>query len=346
MKFFDYEPVIRRAWSEYPDDRIVLEIKDISAMVSTNQVYRVDLSDGNFIIAKLSYFGTYEHFVEDHNIIHSMSRLLEKPFESFLATSLLKEATVYTYREKDRYNDTWVVFYSPVAVKTYFPKILDEEMIVGFAEQIARFHQACKNIRTLLPSSSKTMLVDIQNLLTKIKTQTGQFEYGDSIASIATHCQLFLQNYEKYEFSKIQQIPVFVDWNIGNFSLDEDRHFFSRWDYDWFRIAPRVLDFYFCSRVVSQGGDQTAFSYYIQPMMEKRFLLFLGKYHEINPLSEKEVYFIKEAYRFFILHYVINFGKYFFHDFYALRLQQEALSMHLPQLDKEFQVEKLLAVIS
>ncbi|MEM7183321.1 MAG: hypothetical protein AAF518_20580 [Spirochaetota bacterium] len=345
MKFLDYEPVIRRAWSQYPDERVVLGIKDISAMVSTNQVYRVDLSDGNFVIAKLSYFGTYEQFVEDHNIIHSMSRLLEKPFENYLATSLLKDATVYTYREQDRYNDTWVVFYSPVAVKTYFPKKLNEEMIVVFAEQIAHFHLACKNIKTLLPPSHKTLLLDVQNLLQKTKTQAGQFEYGDSIASIASHCELFIENYEKYRFSELQQIPLFVDWNIGNFSLDEEMRFFSRWDYDWFRIAPRVLDFYFCSRVVSQGGDQTAFSYYFQPLLEDRFLLFLQKYHATNPLSEREIYFTKEAYRFFILHYVINFGKHFFHDFYALRLQQEALATHLPRLDAEFQIERLLAVL-
>lgn len=345
MKFLDYEPIIRRAWQEYLDDRSILAISDISAMVSTNQVYRVDLSDGNFLVAKLSYFGKYEHFVEDHNIIHSMSRLLAKPFESFLATSLLKDATVFTHREINKIIDTWVVFYTPVTVMHSLPKKLSKEELIQFAEQIALFHKSCKNIKPLLPHSSKTLKFDIFSLLQHLETETGQFEYGDYAKDIRHHCNIFLKNWETYRYDELPQIPVFVDWNIGNFSIDENGRFYSRWDYDWFRMASRVLDFYFCSRVVSESGDRTVFSYYIEPLMEERFLIFLEHYHKIFPLTEKEIFFIKEAYRFFILHYVINFGKYFFHDFYSLRLQQEALTIHLPRLDEKFNPDKLLAVI-
>lgn len=345
MKFFNFEPVIRRAWDDYPDERSILGITDISAMVSTNQVYRVDLSDGNFVVAKLSYFGKYEHFVEDHNIIHSMSRLLPAPFENFLATSLLKEATVFTHREKTEFNDAWVVFYSPVPVKYSFPKKLSIDTLKQFASQIANFHKSCKNIKTLLPPSSKTMIVDIHGLLKKLDTEVGQFEYGEYLDEIRNQCHIFLENYTRSKFEDILQIPVFVDWNIGNFSIDEDGNLFSRWDYDWFRIAPRVLDFYFCSRVVSEGGDKTVFSYYLQPLLEERFLMFLKEYHRVFPVTEKEILFIKEAYRFFILHYVINFGKFFFHEFYALRLQKEALTIHLPEIEKEFKPEILLSVL-
>jgi hypothetical protein len=60
------------------------------------------------------------------------------------------------------------------------------------------------------------------------------------------------------------KMPVLIDWNLGNFSVEfdeEDRsrfRLFSRWDYDWFRIESRLLDFYFLSRVSSRTGDRSA----------------------------------------------------------------------------------------
>ena len=63
--------------------------------------------------------------------------------------------------------------------------------------------------------------------------------------------------------------------NIGNFSIDHNYNFFSRWDYDWFRIGHRTLDFYFLSRVCSSLGDSTLFTYSPLTLMEKRFMIFL-----------------------------------------------------------------------
>ena len=47
---------------------------------------------------------------------------------------------------------------------------------------------------------------------------------------------------------------------------------FSRWDYDWFRIEPRLLDFYFLSRVSSRTGDRTRFTYGAHTLVEPTFL--------------------------------------------------------------------------
>lgn len=76
--------------------------------------------------------------------------------------------------------------------------------------------------------------------------------------------------------------------------------------------------------------------------MEERFLWFLEEYHKEYPLSENEVRFLKEAYRFFILNYVIKYGSYFFHQVYATRLQREAYEIYFPLLDKNFNAEKIL----
>ncbi len=157
---------------------------------------------------------------------------------------------------------------------------------------------------------------------------------------------LFLENCEKINADAFHKIPVFVDWNIGNFSVSPSFRLYSRWDYDWFRMDSRMLDFYFLSRVVSDIGDRTVFSYYIGPLMEKRFLLFLTAYHEVYPLEEKEILFLKEAYRFFILNYVIKDGRYFFHEIFASKLQKEAYDIYLPSIEKDFNADIILKALN
>ena len=132
------------------------------------------------------------------------------------------------------------------------------------------------------------------------------------------------------------KIPVLIDWNLGNFSVGFDGEgfkFFSRWDYDWFRIEPRMLDLYFCARVVRAEGDQETFSYTVDPLFEERFMKFLRTYHRILPLKKEELLFLKEAYRFFILNYVLRVGEHFFQPDICHRLQQEAIEDNLPQLE-------------
>jgi len=108
---------------------------------------------------------------------------------------------------------------------------------------------------------------------------------------------------------------------------------FSRWDYDWFRIEPRMLDFYFCARVVRAEGDQTAFSYTADPFFDERFMKFLRAYHEVHRLTKDELLFLKEAYRFFILNYVLRIGEHFFQPDICHRLQHEAVEEYLPDLE-------------
>jgi len=86
----DYNAVITKAWEGYDASKTIKQIEDISAMVSTNHVFRITFEDDDIVIAKLSYFGKYEYFKEDHRIIHSLCNNLLYPFENLLAKSLLK----------------------------------------------------------------------------------------------------------------------------------------------------------------------------------------------------------------------------------------------------------------
>ena len=85
--------------------------------------------------------------------------------------------------------------------------------------------------------------------------------------------------------------------------------------------------------------------YLIDTVMEDRFMIFLKAYHAVYPFSRQEVFFIKEAYRFFILNYVFKSGHYFFHDIYASKLQREAFEIYFPRLEKDFKPDKILQAL-
>jgi hypothetical protein len=338
----NYLDIIKAAWKGYDPSRTIQTIEDISPMVSTNRVYKVTFTDEDFIIAKLSTFGKYEHFKEDHRIIQSLSNNLLYPFENLLAKSLLKNNHVYTYRHRKGNTDAWVVFYNPSRVMQRMPRRLQEGHIRSFGRQIGKFHLACSRIRNVLPKSSKTLRTDIYTLLEQLENNENKFGGKANTDLIKYHCDLFLKNRNKCNAGSFETVPVFIDWNIGNFSVVDNFELFSRWDYDWFRMSSRMLDFYFFSRVVSDAGDRTVFSYLIGPMSEDRFLLFLSEYHKINPFIADEIRFLKEVYRFFVLNYVVKNGNYFFSEQYAKKLQAEAIDIYLPSVDKDFDPEKII----
>ncbi|AQG81234.1 hypothetical protein [Spirosoma montaniterrae] len=341
MRLIDYPTIIRRAWAAFDPSQTVQSIEDISARVSTNHVFRLTLDSGDRVIAKLSYFGKFDHFRDDHRIIHTLANNLLYPFENVLAKSLMKNGQVFTYRHQEGLVDAWVVFYNPIRAKNRLPRRLDEWHIRRLGGEIARFHLACNRASGVLPKYAKTLRSDIQGLLDLLDTDAGQYEHRQNENAIRQQCNLFLENRQKLVAKVVETMPVFVDWNIGNFSVTEGLHLYSRWDYDWFRISYRVMDFYFFSRVCSDVGDRTVFSYVIGPLMEERFGWFLDEYHKVYPLTEREIRFLPEAYRFFILNYVIKYGRYFFHRTYASKLQREAFETYFPSIET-FDADKIL----
>jgi len=345
MPFIDFTGIIQEAWEAYDNSREIVRITDISAKVSTNHVYRITFRDNSLIIGKLSYFGQFEHFVEDHGIINSLSNNLPEPFENFLARSLMKGNRLFVHRHQSEIIDAWVVFYRPIKIKKRLPRRLEGDQIVKLGEQMALFHSACHKIRHTLPPSSKTLEVDIDHLLQTLEIDEGRYLHRTHHDEIRRQCGIFLENSRQLKSQEFDKIPVFVDWNIGNFSVTPAFKFYSRWDYDWFRMSTRMMDFYFMARVCSDVGDRTVFSYNLGPLREERFILFLKSYHQIFPLTEPEIRFLPEAYRFFILNYVIKDGRYFFHEIFATKLQRETYQQYFPALEKGFDAAPLLKAL-
>ncbi|MFY0625133.1 MAG: hypothetical protein JXR07_02480 [Reichenbachiella sp.] len=340
----NFNDIVLEAWANYDSSRKVVSINDISAMVSTNHVYRLKLENGTIVIGKLSYFGSYEDFLEDHSLINSLAINLPDPFDTLISRSLTKGNQLFTYRHKNEHLDAWVVFYNPIKTDVMLPAILDEKQIKKLGSEVAKFHLACTNVKNILPSWSKTLRKDLDYLVEICNSEVGQYEHRGNIDTIKKQIDLFYNNMAHLEAEDWTAIPIFVDWNIGNFSVNKKGGLYSRWDYDWFRMSSRILDFYFFSRVCSTIGDRKEFSYLIDPVNEDRFILFLKEYHKIFPLTRNEVLFIKEAYRFFIINYVIKDGRYFFHEIYATKLQKEAYDIYFPKID-DFNSEKILKAL-
>ena len=328
--------IIPAAWEAFGAPQRLVEVVEISAEVSTNNVYRVVLSDNKELIAKVSSYGSYVHFRQDHEIIHQWSvQLSGTRYRDFLAPIVLCDGKVFTFRRSGR----WLVFYQKVPFYDFLPKVLSESQVRAMGHEMARFHKACTRVGKRLRPTWKSVGSDIANLYDAAGSEQWRAERDlpDEVEDVLkAHCDAFLQNAETLGYYEWKRLPILIDWNIGNFSVGFDRDgfkLFSRWDYDWFRIEPRTFDFYFCSRVVRSSGDQTVFSYTTGPMLESPFIDFLRAYHEVSPLEEAEVLFLKEAYRFFILNYVVRSGEHFFRHSIHQRLLAEATQEYLPSLE-------------
>lgn len=336
----NYLNIIQHAWRAYDHTRRIAKVEEISALVSTNAVYRVRMEDGNEIIAKVTVFGSFENFAEDHTIINVLANNLPVRYANFLSRALMKGPNIFFHRYIDDEIDAWVIFYRPITIHEQPPRKLTAEQVTLMGQEMARFHYDCSLVTNTLPRSDRDMTTDVRALLKTVRA-----DYPNHYKVIEEHAQIFLENTFRMKVVGFPKIPVFVDWNIGNFSMDKTGRLASRWDYDWFRMSSRVTDFYFLSRVVSEVGDKTVFTYEVDRLMEDRFMLFLQAYHEIFPLSKAEVLFIKEAYRFFLLNYVLRLGRYFFRPRFAQKLAQEVVTDHLPSLDEKFDANQLLQAL-
>ena len=86
---------ISAAWSAYSagsDVRRLVRVDEVSADVSTNRVYRLHLDDGGTVVGKVSNYGSYFLFYEDHDRLSRCAELLRGTrFHGMLAEVLRKD---------------------------------------------------------------------------------------------------------------------------------------------------------------------------------------------------------------------------------------------------------------
>ena len=325
--------IITDAWEHFKDNRSIISAVELSPFVSQNHVYQLTLNDRSNLIAKSSRYGNYQYFVQDHQAIRQWINLLQgSRYANFLAGTWQKDSEVFTYQAENE----WVVFYEELPLVKRLPAVLSNDDIRNFAIEMAQFHRASLQVASHMTIKVKSAWNDVHSLFLRLRSNEIAIDYKQK-QYLMNQCNLFARNQKKLGYDNMIKVPILVDWNIGNFSIqeqnDESFEVVSRWDYDWFRIEPLVFDFYFFSRVVRQEGDRVDFSYLPEPLLEPRFHYFLSEYVKILPLKKADFLMLKEAYRFFILNYVIKDGYDFFQPAIFMRLKQEALQYYLPVLD-------------
>src|SRR5690606_27010285 len=110
------ERITREAWLRYGDPRRVALVEELSAHVSTNRVYRLELEDGTDFIAKTSSYGSYVHFRQDHRLIKKWIDLLQgSRYENLLAPVAVVRGEVFTAH----FPPAFVVFYQRATYRDF-----------------------------------------------------------------------------------------------------------------------------------------------------------------------------------------------------------------------------------
>jgi hypothetical protein len=333
-----HRSAVGAAWAAYGDQRTIVRVEEVSANVSTNRVYRLHLDDGSSLVGKVSSYGSYFLFYEDHDRLARTVELLKGTrFQGMLADIWRKDGRLFTWYDQHM----WAVFYDDVPRRDSLPRVLSLDQVQNLAREIAEFHVACTDVAAHIPSGSKTIKSDAIHLLDLLESPFAPRNFDlppEAIGVLWKHTHRFLEQLLAFGYDEWPKIPVLIDWNLGNFSVDTaaDGSFrmFSRWDYDWFRIEPRLLDFYFLSRVSSKTGDRTRFTYGPHTLVEPTFLEFLRAYRAVFPMSDDEVMFLPEVYRFFILNYVVREGARFFREDLCTQFRRDAVRSYLPALER------------
>jgi hypothetical protein len=341
-----HRQAVAAAWDEFGDPRQIVTLDEVSANVSTNRVYRLHLDDSSTLISKVSSYGSYFLFVEDHERLRRCASMLDDTrFAGMLADVWLRRdldpgdarpTPIYTWYDRKM----WAVFYDDVPRGESLPRVLSLDMIQNLGREIAEFHLACTDIAPHIAGGSKTIKSDAIHLLELLESPFAprNFELApESIGMLWRHTHQFLERLIEIGYDDFPKIPVLIDWNLGNFSVTPTSagfRLFSRWDYDWFRIEPRLLDFYFLSRVSSSTGDRTQFTYGAHTLLEPSFLAFIAAYSDVFPLSADELQFLPEVYRFFILNYVVREGARFFRADLCQIFRRDAVHRYLPGFER------------
>ena len=218
----DAERIVRLAWTDYGDNRSIVEIVEVSAHVSTNHVFRLHLDDGSHVVGKVSSYGSYFLFAEDHDRLFKLVQSLSNTqWSGFLAQVLPRDGRAYTWYD----GSCWAAFYNDVERGTQLPRIISTDDIVFLAREIAGFHKACANAALDLPPTSNSVKGDAIHLLDQLSSEFAprNFDLRESdISYLRTSTHNFLTNLENIHFDEWTKIPILVDWNLGNFSITQD----------------------------------------------------------------------------------------------------------------------------
>ena len=105
------------------------------------------------------------------------------------------------------------------------PRVLTQAQIDNLAEEVAAFHLSCAEIAPMVPPTSKTIKSDAIHLLDLVSERHAAARFGldqSRLDIVRRHTHRFLVAVLESGYDYWQRIPVLIDWNLGNFSVEFD----------------------------------------------------------------------------------------------------------------------------
>ena len=137
--------------------------------------------------------------------------------------------------------EMWVVLYREVEVRDRLPAILTPTQVESFGDEIARFHRACSSVSRLIPPTSKTVTSDAVNLYEMTASRRAGEELGldpSRLDMVHRHAHRFLMAVHECGYDYWPKMPVLIDWNLGNFSIERARREFPAVQPMGLRLVP------------------------------------------------------------------------------------------------------------
>ena len=103
--------------------------------------------------------------------------------------------------------------------------MLSLDQIANLGREIAEFHLACTDLAPRIPGGSKTIKSDAIHLLDLLESPFAPTNFDlppEAIGVLWRHTHEFLERLVELGYDEWPKIPVLIDWNLGNFSVDTD----------------------------------------------------------------------------------------------------------------------------
>ena len=192
-------------------------------------------------------------------------------------------------------------------------------------------------IAPFLPSASKTIKSDAIHLLDLLESPFAPRNFDlppEAIGVLWKHTHRFLERLIEVGYDEWPKIPILIDWNLGNFSVDTSRTADSGCTADGtttgFASSRDCSTSTSCR--VSPAAPATA---PVSPTVRTHWSSRRSSPSSTHTAAcfrcaTDEVAFLPEVYRFFILNYVVREGARFFRPDLCTQFRRDAVRSYLP----------------
>ncbi|PIR66256.1 MAG: hypothetical protein COU51_04845 [Parcubacteria group bacterium CG10_big_fil_rev_8_21_14_0_10_36_14] len=256
----------------------------------TNDNYIIETSKGKFFLKKYLR-ETNERISREHQLLAYLKD------QKFPIPGLIKNNEDNALTEIDNKRFTffdYIAGHTRVATNS----VTDEELI-NIAKTLARYHYLAKNIpldlEPIVPIWSRGALDHLYSDVIRHLSKKSFFDDFDrEINSILTHKINELHLAPKIDTDELPSLLIHGDFHAANMLFNEKGEVSAVVDWELAKHQPRIWEV-ICAMVFACKTDWT-WNFHT-PLNFERAEVFLSIYHDINPLTQKELEIVPDMLR-------------------------------------------------